>query len=408
MLAIMGNLRVRMLDFALNCLDEDVRNALTTQSHMLEFWQHDLTKPVPFSERYGYCTDVMEHIPPEDVDQVLYNILIAAQHVFFQISCEDDVCGKLIGKPLHLSVHPYEWWLKKLQSLDAVIHWSADYGSHCCFYVSAWQGGQAFSDVGTLNVEESQVRANVTANVKGDWMQVAPHLANDDDVMLIGGGPTLNEHLDTIKQLRAEGVKLVTLNGAYNWALEHGLKVSATVVVDAREFNKRFVRPVQDDTKYLIASQCDPALFEGLPKDRTYMWHTSVELISDILDEHLKDGWYIVPGGCTVLLRAIPLLRMLGYKRFHLFGCDSCVAPQGHHAYPQPENDEACVIDAIVGDRVFQCHAWHVAQAQQFIDLVEVFKDEIELEIWGDGLLKHIVTTGAKIAEASETASQPL
>ena len=401
MLAFFGGVKVRMIDFAGNCLDPEVRQALTTQAHALDFTQHDLTKPVPFSERYGYCTDVMEHIPPEDVDQVLANILQAAQHVFFQISCEDDVCGKLIGKPLHLSVHPFEWWLKKLQSFDCVVHWSADYGSHCCFYVTAWQSGQVFSDIGTLNVEDDELRANVETNAKGGWQQVQPYESNDFEVMIVGGGPTLNEHLETIRQLRSEGAKLVTLNGAYNWALEHGLKVSAQIVVDGREFNKRFTKPVQDETIYLIASQCNPAVYEGLPKERTYQWHTSAETVSDILDAHLE-RWYAIPGGSTVLLRAIPLLRMLGYRKFHLFGCDSCVGSQNHHAYQQPENDGEVVIDTIVGDRVFQCHAWHVAQAQQFIDLVEAFHEEIDLEIYGDGLLRHIVTTGAEIADHQE------
>jgi hypothetical protein len=40
------------------------------------------------------------------------------------------------------------------------------------------------------------------------------------------------------------------------------------------------------------------------------------------------------------VLRAFPLLRMLGYTQFHVFGFDSCVQEDGtHHAYPQPEND---------------------------------------------------------------------
>ena len=39
MIALLGNqLKVEMLDFARNCLDQDVKAALTTQAHVLSFY----------------------------------------------------------------------------------------------------------------------------------------------------------------------------------------------------------------------------------------------------------------------------------------------------------------------------------------------------------------------------------
>lgn len=461
MLAIMGDCRVEMLDFAANCLDVDVRNALATQSHMLRFTQHDLTKPVPISAAYGYCTDVMEHIPPDDVDRVLQNILLSAQHVFFQISCVDDVCGALIGAPLHLSVHPHDWWLKRLQALECVVHWSEDCGSHCMFYVTAWQKGQEFVNRGVLNVEDQRVRDNVATNIKGDWMQVSPHVTNDVDVMILCGGPSLADHVDTIKQLRAEGVKLVTLNGTYNWALEHDMLPSCQIIVDAREFNKRFVSPVAGPNPernftgciYLMASQVDPAVLVGLPEDKTYLWHTTAEEHREVLNARYE-RWYGIPGGSTVALRAIPMLRQLGYRRFHMFGWDSCLQPKygikdrttgklvtvtlfnepqqlvyetraaaesvvatyaedggvkaevvevySHHAYPQPENDAALVCPVVCGERIFHAHPWMISQAQETQDLIRFLGEEIELEVYGDGLIAYMLKTGARLQDEKE------
>ena len=401
MLALMGNVKVQMLDFASNCLDEEVAQALVTQSHALSFTQHDLTSPVPFASQYGYCTDVMEHIPPNQVDIVLGNILRASQHVFFQIACEDDVCGALIGQPLHLSVHDYAWWLAKLRAFDCAVHWSQDCTTHCMFYVTAWQDGTEFVNNGVLNTDESQLIANVRANIQGDWQLIEPYQANEEEVMILCGGPSLNDYVDEIKQLRANGVKLVTVNGTYNWALGHGLQVSAQIIVDGREFNKRFVEPVQDQCKYLIASQVDPAVLANLPKDRTYLWHTNVAAIKDLLDERYKI-WYNTPGGSTVVLRAIPLLRMLGFKRFHMYGWDSCLVDEAHHGYSQPENDDAMIAAVTCGDRVFRCHPWMVSQAREFCDLVKFLGDEIELNIKGDGLIAYIVNTGASLAEQAD------
>jgi len=398
MLALLGGCKVKMLDFAENCLDEDVRNALTTQAHVLSFDLHDLNKPAKVSAQYGYCTDVMEHIPPQDVDRVLRNILKAAQHVFFQISCTDDACGALIGEPLHLSVHPYSWWHKKFQELDCTIHWSRDDGHTAIFYVTAWTSGTSVVEYGEINTSEARIIENVKANLAGGWNEVSPHPTNDVEVMILGGGPSLNDHIDDIRQKRAAGVKLITLNGTYNWALEHGLTPSAQIMVDAREFNARFTKPVVDDCKYLIASQCHPSVLEGLPKDRTLLWHTTMAAIRETVNE-ARELWYGIPGGSTVMLRAIPLLRMMGFKRFHLYGFDSCLTGSDHHAYAQPENDSEVVIDTIVGGKVFKCHAWQIAQAQEFMDLVKFLGDELELEVYGDGLINHILRTGAEISE---------
>lgn len=398
-LAMFGGLKVTMLDFAENCLDDDIRPMLETQKEYLQFQQHDLTKAVPVSAKYGYCTDVMEHIPPEEVDRVLINVLQAAQHVFFQISCEDDKLGALIGHPLHLSVHPYEWWLAKLQSLACAVHWSQDATTHCLFYVTAWQDGKALVDHGTLNVTEEQIRSNVTANLQGDWQEVSPYLTNDFEVLILAGGPSLNDFEPTIRRMRESGAKLVTLNGTYHWALERGLTPSAQIVVDAREFNSRFTRPVVDGCKYLIASQAHPAVLEGLPKDRTYLWHTTMESISETITSK-RSAWYGVPGGSTVMLRAIPLLRMLGFRKFHVFGFDSCLRGDQHHAYAQAENDDIGVIPVTCGNRIFQCAPWMAAQAHEFMDLVRFLGDEVELEVYGDGLISHILRTGAELQDA--------
>ena len=360
----------------------------------MRFVQADLTHPLPVQAAYGFCADVMEHIPGAEVEPVLVNVLKACRHVFFQIALEDDICGKLVGHSLHLTVKPYAWWLERFNAMGCAIHWSQDCGSHCLFYVSAWMPGDKLVAAGQMNTPEEQIRANVKANIAGDWMQVEPHPANKVEVMILGGGPSLAGQEDKIRKLRRQGTKLICLNGTYNWCLERALEPSAVIVVDARPFNARFVHPPVEKTKYFVASQCDPSVLEGLPKDRTYLWHTSAEGIADLLQERYG-VWYGIPGGSTVLLRAIPLLRLLGYKRFHLFGCDSCLSEGEHHAYVQTENDGGLVVPVSVGGRVFHCTTWMAAQAHEFMDTIKFLGDEIEIATYGDGLLNHILQTGA-------------
>jgi hypothetical protein len=468
MLAIFG-CRVTMVDFVRNCLDPEIKEALTTQAHVLRFVKADLTQPLPAEavSEYGFCCDVMEHIPPDKVDTVLDHILLAAQHTFFAISTVDDVMGpSLIGEHVHLSVHPYTWWLQKFVDRQCVIHWSQEVPGAALFYVTAWATGRDIMKAGVLNETEQKIRENVRINAAAGHPQVTSYPTNDLEVMILGGGPSLDAYEDQIKVLRRQGVKLVTLNGAYTWALLHDLVPSAQIVADARPFNARFTQPpllgtLPDGTpecRYLLASQCHPDTFLGLPKDRVHMWHSTTWLIRDVLleaygtphwriqeegrtDEHgnpiwlreieeevgglpaifateveartmvekLGKGvpvafarpnpepWVTVPGGSTVLLRAIPLLRMLGYAKFHLFGCDSCYDGNRHHAYPQKENDGVKRATVFCAGETFRCAAWMVSQAQEFIDLITVMGDTFELEVYGDGLLAHILKAGAAL-----------
>lgn len=396
-----ADLKVTLVDFAENCLDDDIRDIVKAQPHAMTFVEADLSKEIPVTATYGFCTDVLEHIPPADVNRVLNNCLMACQHVFFQISTVDDVFGETVGHPLHLTVRPYEWWLKQFNDRECVIHWSKDYGNACAFYVSAWTGGKTITETGKLNIEEEKAKANVVHNISQGWKQVSPHSTVEDEVMILGGGPSLNQFVDDIKANRAAGMKLVTLNGTYNWALENGLTPSAQVIVDARPFNARFTKPVVDNCQYLICSQCDPSVLKGLPQERTWLWHTSALQNKEALDLAYDNKWWWVPGGSTVLLRALPLLRMLGLKRFHLYGCDSCSTVDEHHAYAQPENDGAILVPTQTtgSDRVFMTTVWQASQASEFIDLIRMLGDEIELQIHGDGLLAHIIKTGAELAQ---------
>lgn len=399
MLALFGGARVQMLDFADNCLDPEVRQALDTQNGRLKFAIADLTRDVTHRAAYGYCTDVMEHIPPEDVRKVLRNILAAAQHVFFQISCVDDVMGALIGEPLHLTVQPSTWWLEQLTSLGAVIHWSHSNDQGCMVYCSAWHDANEVVKVGRVNTPENDINANVRTNVEAGWQHATPHDLQPREVVLLAGGPSMRQSVREIVALRAAGAALVTVNGAYDWALHHGMAPSAQIVLDARQFNARFTRKPHSTCLYLIASQAHPDTLKGLPRERTWLWHSGVSEANEALIRERTGAFYPIPGGSTVVLRAIPLLRMLGFAKIHMFGFDSCVQPGGHHAYDQPENDQEVTMPLTCGGRTFTCTPWMVSQASEFRDLVKFLGNEVELNVQGDGLIAHMIQHGAELAQ---------
>lgn len=378
---------------------EEVENLAVYNMHT-----EDETYCVPFIVHN--CTDVMEHIPPEDVETVLRNIVTSCRHCFFQISCVPDHMGELIGEQLHLTVQPYAWWLEQFQKIGCLVHWSQDFGEACAFYVTAWVTGQVAKDRCSVNTEDKVLIEQIKQNLTLGLAEIVPQPEQPGELIILAGGPSLNDFEAEIRLNKRLGVPIVTVNGAYNWALERGINPDAQIVLDAREFNKRFVAPVIPTCKYLIASQCHPELVKALPKGQTFLWHSGQDNVQEAMKEvHAEEEhiWYPVFGGMTVMLRALPLLIMMGYKKFVIYGFDSCIMHDSHHGYAQPENDYAETVEVTCGGRVFKCHGWHLTQAQEWVEIQAMIGDLCEVEVKGDGLISHIVRTGYEIAKQEET-----
>lgn len=111
-----AGLAVLLIDFADNCRDEEAMR--------LPFLEWDLSRPLPPRANYGFCADVMEHIPTADVGVVIGNIMESAETTFFQISTVPDDFGVVIGMPLHLTVKPHEWWMDIFARLGYKVSWS--------------------------------------------------------------------------------------------------------------------------------------------------------------------------------------------------------------------------------------------------------------------------------------------
>ncbi len=128
-----AGLPVLLMDFTDNSRDMDAMG--------LPFVQHDLTQPMEWRAPYGFCTDVMEHIPPGDVETVIRNVMGAARTVFFQISTIPDSMGAVIGQDLHLTVRPHSWWRDLFVSLGYSVEWEEEQDIAALFLVSQPQEG---------------------------------------------------------------------------------------------------------------------------------------------------------------------------------------------------------------------------------------------------------------------------
>lgn len=109
-LKLSRNHPVTMVDISPNCLDEDVRAQLNGNLRFERQCLWDLDVP---PHDYGFCCDVMEHIPEEKVDAVLKRIAQTCRSTYFRIYLHPDN-GKFIDEPLHLTVQNEDWWFERI------------------------------------------------------------------------------------------------------------------------------------------------------------------------------------------------------------------------------------------------------------------------------------------------------
>lgn len=117
---------VLLVDFTDNCRDRDCMG--------FPFLQWDLAEPMPFRAPWGFCADVMEHIPTDDVPTVIRNITEVADRVWFQIATRPDKFGATIGQQLHLTVRNHKWWSVMLERYGDIM-WQEERPGVSSFYI---------------------------------------------------------------------------------------------------------------------------------------------------------------------------------------------------------------------------------------------------------------------------------
>lgn len=253
-----------------------------------------------------------------------------------------------------------------------------------------------------VNERSDRVAANIrySCSLPVPWLPLLePH---DGDAVLVGGGPSLARGLDELLYRKARGAKVFATNGAYGYLLRAGIKADYHIIIDARPGNADFVEPGKG-AKYIIASQCDRALFDKLAGEDLTVFHLNTENVLDSIQESDKPI-HLVSAGSTVGLFAMSVAYCLGYRKEHLYGYDSSYG-ESHHAYPQPSNDADSVIEAMAAGRSFKASPWMVMQAQQFQELAaSLVEGGCLITVNGDGLLPHIAHQMAAESQELEAA----
>lgn len=259
---------------------------------------------------------------------------------------------------------------------------------------------------GHLNTDDETIQRQVAASIRRQYPQIRPYQPQGTPMALVAGGPSLNVTAGELRDLVFEGVQVATVNGAYQWCIDRNIKPSLAIALDARPQNAEFFRTPVPKCKYLMASQCAPETFDMLEGRDVWLFHavSTGQPELDMLDAYYgKNRHCPITLGSTVTLRALSILRILGFLRIDVFGFDSCWLGMQHHAYTQALNDRdghhKITMKQGPHERVFYCAPWHLKQLKEFHEWIKERGSMCDLHVHGDGMIAHSLVTGAKIVE---------
>ena len=199
---------------------------------------------------------------------------------------------------------------------------------------------------------------------------------------IVGSGPSVADYLDAIRSRP----KIFAAGSANRYLLSQGIVPHWTVVIDPLPVMADFLVNSHPDTQFLVASQCNPRVFDVLSGNRVHVFHASVGVdLSDILPKpHTLYG-----GGNTVVLRAFMLGFALGYRDFEIFGFDCCLIGRDRHAVPEMNSlaaqDEQAIIANIEG-RDFLTTPGLLSMALCYRDQAALYGDQYRITLHGDGI----------------------
>jgi hypothetical protein len=238
------------------------------------------------------------------------------------------------------------------------------------------------SQFGAAEVNAEYIRAALDRRLP----ELTPALCSHDGTfVIVGSGPSLPRFLDEILEEREKGRPICAINGAHDWLCEQGIEPDFFLTVDPRPMPQNFKR-LNDYTRYLIASRCNPETFDALKDRKVILFHSWSD--QPECKVWMDKGKFGVGGGTTSGLRAINVGFVWGFRKFVLYGMDSCLAEDGITKRFTGEK-AGQTIDVIVGGKRFLCN---YAMAQQAKDFQEIYKImDVTIDAKGDGLIAKIL-----------------
>lgn len=239
------------------------------------------------------------------------------------------------------------------------------------------------------NTPEKEIEENVRFSSLSypNWMQCKD--AHNRSAVMIGGGGSINDFIEDIRELQDDGAAVFAMNAASHWARQHGIEPDCQVIIDAKEETSTLVD--SEARNHFFASRCNQkTLDRATSLTLFHMEHGNIESL--LPKQRVDQGGYVLVGGDTsVGTCALCVAFTQGFRDFHVFGYDSSHRDKQSHAYKQLMNNNMPTMEIERGGRKFISSIAMSKQPDSFMAYTKALKAEgCTFNVYGDGLLQTI------------------
>lgn len=242
------------------------------------------------------------------------------------------------------------------------------------------------------NTSDDVLNENVRVNSAKDLKWVKAEKVHNKIAIMVGGGPSVADCLDKIKELQQAGGVVFAMNAVSQWLRERGVVPDYQVMSDAKPETSALVDP--EAKAHLFASQVNPKTMDAVPNPT--VWHLETGSIEENFPERKvrRGGYALIGGGVATGICALCVVYTLGFRDLHVFGYDSSHREGNAHAYYQAMNVLIPTVDVEWAGRTFTSSVAMKAQAEKFQITSQALKQKgCTLTVYGDGLLQHMYST---------------
>lgn len=218
-------------------------------------------------------------------------------------------------------------------------------------------------------------------------------IPHDGSMVMCASGPSIVSFIEEIRAERDNGRPICAINGAHDLLCEHGIEPDLFVSVDPRDSIIQNVQKKNDRTIYYLSSRCSPRLFDWLEDRKVMLFHSY-----SVREGHLPEmaGRTLVGGGTTSGLRGVTIGYLMGFKKFLMYGYDSCLDENKKKRFNSGVMLPEQITDRIVGGRKFLCNGAMALQADEFQEYYKMLPG-LTMDVKGDGLISAIINERKKL-----------
>jgi hypothetical protein len=182
------------------------------------------------------------------------------------------------------------------------------------------------------SVDKGEQLEHIAANSAALATWIGSYQAHEQTALFVSAGPTLEAHLDEIRERQAKGAIVFTVKHAFPTLKKAGITPDWTVILDPRPVDGKSTHGVIRTDLFTEAGPEDKVLFATMthPSVRMHLeskgvqlfgWHAHTQATLAAKPASFDKGMVVMGGTCSAT--RIPMLAfVMGFRRFEFYGYD--------------------------------------------------------------------------------------